>query len=267
MNKALFVDVDGTLIRWVFFDYWVRICVEYDLFPGHILIELDRILTEYKQREQTTPFGVYLNALVRAVKKDGVLAGKSLNAMREICTELARRVHGDVHVFTRELIAAAHGNGYLIALVSGSPTIALEALAEYFPGVTTIYGTELPVDSSDHFTGVLDDAVVHHKEVALQRFAELYDVDLKQSIAIGDSPSDVAMFTQVGYPIALNPNTSLFQIARMDRRFPIVIEKKMVIPMKTTPSGLRHTTCSLTSILPKEVAGPLRLQLKKLEFM
>lgn len=267
MNKALFADVDGTLIRWVFFDYWIRACVEYGLFPRHILIELDQLLSEYKQREQSTPFGAYLKALVRAVKKDGVLRGKRLEAMQEVCRELARRVHGDVHVFTRELIATAHSQGYLVAFVSGSPTIALEALAKYFPGVTTVYGTELPVNSRDRFSGVVDDEVVYHKDRAVQRFSDTYDVNLNQSIAIGDSPTDVAMFSKVGYPMALNPNSKLFKFGREEGGFPIVIEKKTVIAMKATPSGSRYTTCSLESILPKEIARPLYQRLVQLEFM
>ena len=54
------------------------------------------------------------------------------------------------------------------------------------------------------------------------------DVDLKNSIAVGDSASDIPMLLLVGKPIAFNPHRTFAEYA-MKKKFAIVVERKDAI--------------------------------------
>jgi phosphoserine phosphatase len=262
-RKALFTDIDGTLIRWVYFDLWVRICIEYGLFSKHLLIELDVKLREYKTHQ--IKFSEYLTVLLASTQKTGGLKGAHESAMLEVCSELAKRVHGDTHVLTRELITAAHQCGYFIAFVSGSPTLALKSLATYFPGEITCLGTDLPTDEIGRYTGELADRIVHTKGEAVKMLAKEHNLDLVRSIAIGDSSSDARMFSEVGFPLALNPNPEL-NVLIHNHRWPYAIEKKMVHVYAASGSGESFTESTLFDVLPEEIAKILAPRLKQLDF-
>lgn len=68
------------------------------------------------------------------------------------------------------------------------------------------------------------------KVSALKRFIESrkMNVDIAQSIMIGDSEGDVPLLSFVGRPIAFNPSLPLARIARA-RGWRIVVERKDVV--------------------------------------
>lgn len=263
LRKGLFADIDGTLIRWIFFDRWVRASVEGGLFKPYILFELDYLLAKYKARE--IRFGEYEAAMVKSVGKEGALRGNHEASMKEVCIKLARDMRTNIHVITKDLIAAAHECGYFIAFVSGSPTIALRCLAEHFPGVEACVGTELLMEG-DRYTGLMDDFVVNNKGIAIEKLASEHSIDLSRSIAIGDSPSDSRMFEKVGYPIILNPNTRLDQIATQNH-WPIVTEIKKVSVLAYSEGIIGYVRSNLFDILPSEIAELLFARLEAQEFI
>jgi phosphoserine phosphatase len=81
--------------------------------------------------------------------------------------------------------------------------------------------------SGERFSGKYEIAA-HNKEVALRRLIEKHTVELKGSIAVGDSPSDIPMLSLVERPIAFNPDRKLYETAR-EKGWLIVIERKNVI--------------------------------------
>ena len=52
--------------------------------------------------------------------------------------------------------------------------------------------------------------------------------DLKKSLAVGDTESDIEMLSAVGRPIAFNPNLQLAKYAQ-DQKWEIVVERKDVV--------------------------------------
>ena len=48
------------------------------------------------------------------------------------------------------------------------------------------------------------------------------------SIAVGDSPSDIAMLELVEKPIAFNPTGDLYELA-LEKKWPIIVERKNVV--------------------------------------
>jgi phosphoserine phosphatase len=65
--------------------------------------------------------------------------------------------------------------------------------------------------------------------VAKQVVAEQkLNVDWRNSIAVGDTETDIPLLGMVGKPIAFNPNFSLARVAKR-RGWTIVVERKDVI--------------------------------------
>ena len=53
-------------------------------------------------------------------------------------------------------------------------------------------------------------------------------VDLKKSMAVGDTETEIPVLNMVGRPIVFNPNQSLANYAKK-KRWPIIVERKDVI--------------------------------------
>jgi phosphoserine phosphatase len=72
-----------------------------------------------------------------------------------------------------------------------------------------------------------------------------FDLDTANSIAVGDTSSDIPMFEMVSQPICFNPNQALFKAAR-ERGWMIVIERKDMIYGLTKDGD--HYTVSTTNV-------------------
>ena len=48
----------------------------------------------------------------------------------------------------------------------------------------------------------------------VEKYLQEHDIDLQSSAGFGDSHHDLAFLEMVGYPIALNPNAKLEEVAR-----------------------------------------------------
>ena len=79
-------------------------------------------------------------------------------------------------------------------------------------------GTRYEVDAGGNFTGRLDGPFVYGpgKVEAMQRFADLHEIDLAESYAYSDSLSDLPMLRAVGNPVAVNPDPPLAEIAKAE---------------------------------------------------
>jgi phosphoserine phosphatase len=66
------------------------------------------------------------------------------------------------------------------------------------------------------------------KDKALKQMVEKHHLSWPDSVAIGDSATDIKMLELVENPIAFNPESRLFKVAK-SRGWPIVVERKNVI--------------------------------------
>ena len=111
--------------------------------------------------------------------------------------------------------------GRRLVLVSGGLDVVLAPLAEAL-------GAELLaqrlVATGDRLTGEYQSYAVlgeqesavsqaARKAAALARYAETTGIDLRASVAYGDSVNDVAMLEMVGTPIVVRPDRRLARIA------------------------------------------------------
>jgi HAD superfamily hydrolase (TIGR01490 family) len=105
---------------------------------------------------------------------------------------------------------------------AGRPTFIVSAAADGMVrllarvlGMDGGVGTSYEVGEDGTYTGRLEGYFMYGegKEKALERFADEHDIDLSQSWAYSDSASDLPMLRAVGYPVAVNPDAELAEIA------------------------------------------------------
>jgi HAD superfamily hydrolase (TIGR01490 family) len=106
------------------------------------------------------------------------------------------------------------GRPCFIATAASEPAADILARALVMDGA---FGTRWEMDDGV-YTGRLDGPFAYGegKAQALRRFAAERGIDLEQSWAYTDAASDLPMLESVGYPVAVNPDAALAEIARQE---------------------------------------------------
>ncbi|WP_051224681.1 HAD family hydrolase [Pseudoclavibacter soli] len=113
-----------------------------------------------------------------------------------------------------EIIAQHHAAGRDVWLVTASPMIVAEYVAERL-GFTGALASGLEVTEDGVLTGRFDGPVLHGAEKAVQvrRLAAERGYDLADCWAYSDSINDLPMLELVGHPVAVNPDAQLRRLA------------------------------------------------------
>jgi HAD superfamily phosphoserine phosphatase-like hydrolase len=130
-----------------------------------------------------------------------------------------------VYKFTREYIIQLKESGYFLLAVSGSHQEIAEPFAELY-GFDDCIGTIFERKGST-YTGGIVRHVPSQKAELVKQFAETYNFTFKDSVAVGDSMSDVSMLEIVDKPLVFNPAHDLLEVAK-EKGWDIVIERKNV---------------------------------------
>jgi HAD superfamily hydrolase (TIGR01490 family) len=222
MKKFAVFDIDGTLIRWQLYHAVVNRLASENLLGGDFYDQIHSARLEWKNRAQ--PFSEYEDVLVR--KFVSILPNVDAREYDRVVRDIWNEYHDQVYVYTRDLIKELREEGYFLLIISGSPSEIVEILAEYY-GFDDFVACEFERNKSGHFTGKIS-TPVRDKKLALQKLVDKHGLDWKNSIAVGDSGSDIAMLSQVERPIAFNPDHKLFDTAR-EKGWEIVVERKNVV--------------------------------------
>lgn len=254
-------DVDGTLIRWQLFHRLVEELVAQGLLPRIVTTRIQESLNRYKDRE--APFKEFVDTAVAAYQADGRLRGIRMDDLKLVARELIKKEGKRVHVFTRELLAVGKRNGFNTAFISGSPAQVVEELARFY-GVDIWLGTEHPHENGV-FTGGQAKEWVTDKKAAIRHLQAEHGIRLNESVAIGDSESDIPMLEMVRWPIVFNPNAGLYHAA-CTHHWPVVVEKKLVYMETFGSKDGRGIRCNAwpDEILPLKLAQQLTLRLEDL---
>jgi putative phosphoserine phosphatase/1-acylglycerol-3-phosphate O-acyltransferase len=146
--------------------------------------------------------------------------GRSTSAVLRAAEAASAEIFEHVPAFAKQLIESHRADGRLVAMATTTPTALAAPLAELL-GFDCIIATEW--ESKDGFyTGKVDGDLVWAKGKleAVQRWAEISDVDLDESYAYSDSIFDTPLLRAVGHPVAVNPDPRLATYAAA-RRWPI----------------------------------------------
>jgi len=216
-------DIDGTICRWQFFHAMG------DMFAEHGFVtktEHQKVLdakATWKQRGHTGSYHDYEQAMVKSF----MLALKRITPQQfdNIAAEVFETYKDQTYIYTRNLVHELKAKGYLLFVISGSPSEILMRFADYY-GFDDFLGT-IHHHKNGKFTGEITEHF-RNKHLAMGTLVEKYNLTTSGSMGVGDSNSDIAMLKMVEQPIAFNPDKALYEHARK-HGWKIVVERKSII--------------------------------------
>ncbi|MEK9180755.1 MAG: HAD family phosphatase [Patescibacteria group bacterium] len=224
-KKLAIFDIDGTIFRSSLLIQLIEGLVSAGIFPRQAQKEVARDYLAWLNRR-----GSYENYLKQVIDIHlKYLAGAWEKDVLKVTREVVAFQKDRVYRYTRRLIGILKKQNFFLLAISGSPVYIVEKFAGQL-GFDAFYGTIYEV-SAGRFTGkrLNADSFADKKTVIKNFIAEKkLDVDLKKSVAVGDTESDISMLSLVGQPIAFNPNRVLADHARK-RGWKIVVERKDMI--------------------------------------
>lgn len=222
-NEPLAVfDVDGTLFRRGLLPALTRRLVDEGVFPERVRNELSK--DYYAWVERRGSYEAYDRLVVQLFLRE--LRGVPVAELQR-CAEIEVKAHGRrLHIYTRDLALRLKQSGYYLIAISGSPAEILEIFLKPL-SFERAWGTVLAQEEGVYTGELLHDPFADKRRV-LEGFLQEAGVDLKDSIGVGDTLSDVGFLELVETPIVFNPNRSLFEVA-IQQEWPIVVERKDLI--------------------------------------
>lgn len=216
-------DIDGTLIRWQLYHAVVdRLAKQQLLGPqAHEMLKDARM--QWKRRTHPDSFREYELKLIKIYESS--LKNLKPHEFDEAVKDIAHEYKEQVYTYTRQLIKKLTADGYMILAISGSQHEVVEQVAKLY-GFDDVEGTRYD-RTGGKFTGEKFVAS-HDKKTVLQKLIDKHNLTTKDSVAVGDSGSDIAMLEMVDNPIAFNPDRILLEEAKK-RSWNIVIERKNVV--------------------------------------
>ncbi len=222
-KKFAVFDIDGTLIRWQLYHAITDKLGKLGYLPAGSLERLHSMRMEWKNRNSTDAYHQYEAEMVTVFQD--TLANIPIDAYGAAVDAVFDTYKDQVYTYTRELIVQLKQEGYLIFAISGSPQDVLEKIGEHY-GFDDVVGPRYE-QKDGSFTGQITLTHTRKGEI-LQELVEKHGASWQSSIAVGDSPSDIAMLELVEKPIAFNPTEDLYELA-IQKGWPIVIERKNVV--------------------------------------
>lgn len=231
MTKFAVFDIDGTLIRWQLYHVIVSKLAHEGALGVTATQTLKDMRMQWKRREHENSFKQYENALIELY--ENALQNIPESAFDRLVTEVIDEYKDQAYVYTRDLLKQLRSEGYKLLIISGSHHELVEQIGRY-------YGFDDWLGSLYHrkdgtFSGQKR-IVSLEKAKALQELVDKHKLDYTDSVAIGDTKSDVSMLELVQKPIAFNPDRSLFTAAQKNG-WTVVIERKNMIYKLESQNG------------------------------
>lgn len=227
--KLAIFDIDGTIFRSSLFIELTRAMIEEGVLPKKASDKIEKEYTLWTQRK-----GNYSNYIKKVVEVYfDYIEGLKKEEVDKIVKEVLSSQKEKVYRFIRDLFNKLKKDGkYHLIAISGSPFYMVREFGK-FMGFDYVYGTENIIEN-----GIIKREVRNknlskdgvYKEPILLEYlsANKIDVNWKDSIAVGDTESDISILKMVGKPIAFNPNEELAKHAKKNK-WRIVVERKDVI--------------------------------------
>lgn len=211
-------DLDGTLVREHLLFMLLGTFFELKIFSPAAEARFHDLCEDFNGRK--IPHNEYSDALVKMF--DLNIQGVSVHHVRYAAQRVAR-LHCDwLYSFTKALLETVKQTHECIT-ITGAIKEVVEELAPYW-GFSELYATEM-CQRNDVYTGKTKCVPLRDKSAVLKKHMKKYCTPFRDSIAVGDTGSDIAMLAEVERPIAFNPNAELAAVAEK-RGWPIVVERK-----------------------------------------
>ena len=209
-RTAAFFDLDNTIIRGAAAFHLASRLHSRGFFTTFDLLRFAAHQARY------LAFGENLQQIATVRERAlSIVAGRSVAEIAAIGEEvwdevLSLRIFPGTHALLREHLAAGHQ----VWIVTASPVEIGELIGRRL-GATGALGT-VAEHREGFYTGRMVGDMLHGKAKAraIVALAETEGIDLTHSWAYGDSMNDVAILSQVGHAVAINPDRRLRGHAR-----------------------------------------------------
>jgi HAD superfamily hydrolase (TIGR01490 family) len=221
MSKKFAVfDIDGTIFHWQFFHELFD-----ELVEAHVISQAiaGPVLEKRKQwRQGVTGWNQYELSLVAALNTG--IVGIEKQVLESISDRIVTAKGKVLYHYTRDLLIKLQNEGYITIVISGSQQTLVERFARTY-NIDIALG--LDYEFSDNKLVSIKRSIYGQKDTLLKQTVQDYDLDWKDSYAIGDTSGDAAMLELVEHPIAFNPDKKLLTIAK-EKGWKIVVERKSI---------------------------------------
>jgi FAD synthetase len=224
--KLAIFDIDGTLFRSSLVRELIGQLVDDKVFPQTARQQIEKDYRAWLDRHGS--YEAYLWKFIEVYYK--TVTGKRQRDIEHAATALLKSKRNQVYRFTRQLMRRTKRRGYFLVAISGSPMDIVAPFAKYF-GFDAAYGRIYEVKGGRYTGRVLNDAIMNEqKDSIVKEFIQQsgLKVDLKKSLAVGDTETEIPVLNMVGQPIVFNPNQKLANYAQK-KRWPIIVERKDVV--------------------------------------
>ena len=223
-QKFAVFDIDGTLLRWQLYHAVADELARRGHFGAIEYQAVKDARMTWKKRESEDSFKAYEHKLINLV--DQVITTISVADWEDASRKVIEEYQDQVYTYTRDLIRALKSKDYLLFAISASQSNIVGLLAAHY-GFDDFGGSEYEVKDGS-FTGKKDVLLKERKPEYLKHLVDKHTATYEDSIAVGDSESDIAMLEVVEQPIAFNPTKLLFEHAKQNN-WKIVLERKNVV--------------------------------------
>jgi HAD superfamily hydrolase (TIGR01490 family) len=221
-RKFAVFDIDGTLIRWQLYHAIADALAQ----RGHIDPKTYQTMRQARMAWKRRTGGSFRDYELQVIGiYDAVIKTLSFEQLDEAIDAVFDEYKDQVYTYTRDLIANLKKKGYLLFAISGSQTEILAKVTKYYgfdDYVGSVYERKKTKFTGEKFIGS------RQKDKSLKDLVKRRGAGWKDSIAIGDSHSDILMLELVDQPIAFNPESQLFEHAKK-QGWKIVLERKNMV--------------------------------------
>ncbi len=222
-RKVAVFDIDGTIFRSSLLLELGEALIHAKVFSKYA--QAHYLDTWEKWRDREGSYGEFIESVIQAylhyikgVRRADVwkVAGRVIDIQKK-----------RTYRYTRELVKKLAKTHFLLA-ISHSPYEVVALFAKSW-GFEKVYAMVYEVDKRVRFTGkALYQDIILDKAAVLKRAVEHNDLTLTGSIGVGDTESDVGFLELVERPIAFNPSSGLYKVAKK-QKWDIIVERKDVV--------------------------------------
>ncbi len=222
-RKFAAFDIDGTLIRWQLYHAIADKLVSLGFIAPVKFQAIKDARMVWKRRENTESFKQYEMKLVEIYGE--ILAEVSEEQFEKAAQAAFDEYKDQVYTYTRSLLKELKTSGYVLLAISGSQSQVISKMAEYY-GFDDFVAKQDKYENG-RFVGQ-GTTPIFNKDKVLKDLVSRHELSFEQSIAVGDSASDIKMLELVEQPVAFNPEKELFDHAKAEG-WKIVIERKNMV--------------------------------------
>jgi HAD superfamily hydrolase (TIGR01490 family) len=188
----------GTIFSWYLYSE--------KIMRPDVRAKVPRLIYEYARKRLTEQDMVELGSTCQqGLRADEVRAHAAACFERHLRKRITT---GAVRQVRKHLLS-----GHLVVVASGSPQVIIDEVARHLR-VHLSMGTRTRIVDGRVTDQIIPPVVFREgKRAAVERIAELYDLDLSRSFLYSDSQADVPLFEAIGNPVVVNPKPPFRAVA------------------------------------------------------